>query len=89
MKLHELKICFPYQYMTIRQLAILILLSSRPLMVRQISNMLGIPTPAVTRAFDGLANMKFLKRSRGTEDARDCFGELTEKGIEFVDKLHG
>lgn len=88
MKLSELRICLPYTYMTVRQLAVLFYLKTdkgqKDSRLRVIADNLSIQRPSMTRAFDGLCRMKLIKRVRGDDDARDVYAVLTPKGNDFV-----
>ena len=88
MKLADLAPCFDYPYMTVRQLMVLLLISREgKIRVKDVALALHIPTPCVTRAFDGLSVMKFIYRERGERDRRDIFGVITGHGRDFVYRL--
>ena len=87
MKIADLAPCFDYPHMTVRQLMVLLLIEKEnSLKLREVSAALRMPRPSVSRAFDGLINMKFIRRQRG-EDRRDVSGVITDKGREFAHRL--
>ncbi len=90
MKLAELAPCLEYPHMSVRHLAILLLLAQEEkIKLRDVSLALNVPRPSVSRAWSGLFAMKLMHRERSEEDARDVFGVLTEKGREFAQRIGG
>ena len=75
-----------YPHMTIRQLAVLMVMSiaKKDLMLREVAMELKIPRPSVTRAWDSLETLLLMKRYTSDRDGRDVFGVLTHEGKQFV-----
>lgn len=90
MKMSELESCFKYRYLTIRQLAVMFVLyeaRDKPVKLRDLALALKISRGPATRSWDGLCNMKLLRRVRSEEDGRDVFGFLTDEGKKFVEEI--
>lgn len=68
--------------LTARQLAVLmtVYMTSAPHTVRGLSESLGAPKPAITRAVDALSELGFVRRRRDPVDGRNVFVQRTVKG---------
>jgi DNA-binding MarR family transcriptional regulator len=68
--------------LTARQLAVLMTvhLTEPPHTVRELSERLGTPKPAITRAVDALSDLGLVKRARDPLDRRNVFVVRTTKG---------
>jgi DNA-binding MarR family transcriptional regulator len=81
------------QDLTARQLAVLmtVYLTDAPHTVRELSENLKTPKPAITRAVDVLSEMGFVRRKRDDEDKRNVFVQRTVKGsvhlTEFAERI--
>lgn len=90
MTLADIAPCLEYPHMSARQIAIILLLGKeRTMKLRDVARALNLNTPAVSRAWDTLSIMGFIKRERGVEDRRDVSGVLTDKGLEFAGRISG
>lgn len=88
MNLNQLKICIGYPDLTIRQLAVLFVVEKKTLKLYEIAAVLGVPKPAITRAFDGLVKNGFLRRQRyDVEDNRQVYGEITDEGEKLLRRI--
>jgi len=88
MTLTEIKSALKYPNMTIRQIAVLCLLYKTDIkLLRKQALELGIPKPAVTRAWDGLCDKHLMKRERVAEDQRSAYAVLTEEGRILAEKI--
>ena len=81
MTLDELRPFLRYPLVTVRQVAVLLVLAdSKGMPLRKIAECLNMPRPSMSRAFDALVRAKLIKRVRCVDDRRDVYGELTELG---------
>jgi DNA-binding MarR family transcriptional regulator len=69
-----------------RQMAIMLMvyLTDGPHTVRGLTAELAISKPAVTRALDQLADLKFIERAKDTRDRRSVLINRTHTGEEFL-----
>jgi DNA-binding MarR family transcriptional regulator len=72
--------------LTARQLAVLttIYLTPPPHTVRGLAEVLGVGKPAITRAIDTLAALKFVRRRRDEADGRNVLLQRTAPGAVFM-----
>lgn len=72
--------------LTARQFALLLAIFMRPgpHAVRELSKVLDLPKPAVTRALDVLERQGFVRRKRDRQDRRDVSVHRTVKGALFL-----
>ena len=72
--------------LTSRQFALLLSIFMRPgpHAVRDLSRMLGLPKPAVSRALDVLERQGFVRRKKDQADKRDVSVHRTVKGAVFL-----
>lgn len=96
MNLIKLKKALLYQNLTVRQLAVLFVLSHGACKLRDVAKELSMPRGSVCRAWDKLAELKLIRRSRHpysseeseeNNDARDVSAVLTSAGVQFISKL--
>ncbi|MGF1544640.1 MAG: MarR family transcriptional regulator [Parvularculaceae bacterium] len=75
--------------LSMRQWAILltIYLQPGPHTVRALSQELGVPKPAISRALDALSILGFVRRVRDAADRRVVLVQKTPDGAIFVDKF--
>lgn len=75
--------------LSMRQWALLltVYLTPGPHTVRRLSEELGVPKPAISRALDALSIHGFVKRARDQEDRRIVLVQKTEEGALFIDQF--
>ncbi|MGD2133504.1 MAG: MarR family transcriptional regulator [Maricaulaceae bacterium] len=75
--------------LTARQLAVLmtVYLTPPPHTVRGLSETLGMPKPAVTRALDALSAQDFISRRRDEADRRSILIARTRAGSAYLGRL--
>ena len=75
--------------LSMRQWALLltVYLTPGPHTVRLLSEELGVPKPAISRALDALSIHGFVKRARDPEDRRVVLVQKTEDGAIFIDQF--
>lgn len=89
MTLDDLIPALLYCNLTVRQLAILLIMSQSPenLMCKEMAFRLRVSRSVISRAWDSLSNLGFIKRVRDEGDRRNVWAVLTPKGEKFMGEM--
>ena len=88
MKVDDLRPALSYCNLTVRQLALILLMRDAPkLFLKDIAIRLQVARPVISRSWDTLGTLGFIKRVRDEDDRRMVSAVLTDKGKKFAEEM--